>query len=298
MHWLWASELNDLAGRDHSGCSIAKCHALHLASDARYSESHAEDCDGNCPRSYVQTDQVLQVLSQTHIPLISAKPCPTEESSYALKVVSLDPKAIESDAQYVAFSHVWSDGLGSTTEQGIPSCQARFLARISSAELAQVDDQITFWIDSMCVPRDSTGRKKAIELMSETYQLASTVLVLDNTIRKVALNAEYGKQNSPEVLLRIYTSPWNYRVWTYQEGGLAPRLVFLLADEQKIVLDFALHSGLREGSSEHSSPFSLTRGQAWFRHVYSKLYAEVRVFSPLAQQRNVVNIGTVAIQLR
>jgi len=28
---------------------------------------------------------------------------------------------------FVAFSHVWSDGLSSTTEDGLPACQVRWL---------------------------------------------------------------------------------------------------------------------------------------------------------------------------
>lgn len=291
VHWLWASDFSDLGKGDHSGCSQSKCHALRVASEAEYPEAHAKGCDGNCARYHVQTDHVLQALSQNRVPLISAKPYTNEESRYALSVTSFDPKARGSPPQYVAFSHVWSDGLGSTPEQGIPSCQAQFLAEVSFGEGIKFDRSTAFWIDSLCVPRDAIARKKAIELMSCTYQLARTVLVLDDTIRKVTLNDEHGRLNSREYfLLRIYMSPWNNRLWTYQEAGLAQRLVFLLAEEQKIILDIPLDvEGPQRGN------LSLTSIQALLRHVYTFLYAEVRA---LNRQENVVNIGTVALQLR
>ena len=292
VHWLWASDYNALDNRDHSGCSTSRCHALHVSSEAEYPEAHAEGCDRKCARYFPQVDGVLHALSQTCIPLIVAKPSTNDESGYEFNIISFDPEAAGSDNYYVAFSHVWSDGLGSTPEQGIPSCQAKYLARVSLAELTRGDGGTAFWIDSLCVPQAATARKKAIQLMASTYKHAHTVLVLDDTMRKVPFEDENGRMTSPELfLLRIYTSPWNQRVWTYQEGALARKLVFLLAKEQKIVLDFpaTIDGAPRRG------PLSLRLDRSWFRDVYIYLRAEVQT---LNGQIRAINIGTVALQLR
>ena len=291
LHWLWASNFNALDKGDNGDCSRSKCHALHIASEAEYPEAHAKGCDRNCARFYLQTDQVLQALSPNRIPIVSAKPYSNEVSSYSLSVTSFDPKAKESEPEYVAFSHVWSDGLGSTTEQGIPSCQAQFLARVSFGEIVQADGSASFSIDSLCIPRDKEARRKGVELMSSTYQLARTVLVLDDTIRTVSLEDKDGRLNSPELFLfRIYTSPWSHIVWTYQEAGLAQKLVFLLAEEKKITLDFSVDSG-----STERRPLALTSVQAITRQVYRKLLAEVQALNGLERA---INLGTVALQLR
>lgn len=77
--------------------------------------------------------------------------------------------------EFVAFFHVWSDGLGSTTEAGIPKCQVEFLMETS----LQAAGTPMFWIDSLCVPKIRETRILVISMMSETYRAASATVVLD-----------------------------------------------------------------------------------------------------------------------
>ncbi|THU82941.1 hypothetical protein K435DRAFT_971758 [Dendrothele bispora CBS 962.96] len=123
---------------------------------------------------------------------------------------------------YVAISHVWADGLGSVTEEGLPMCQ---LARLATLVKRLVPSG-AFWIDSICIPGHKDSRKQAIKLMAATYEQASQVLVIDAGIRTQCTLA-----SSPEeCLLRFATSTWMQRIWTLQEGILARSLYFELAD--------------------------------------------------------------------
>ncbi|THV03516.1 hypothetical protein K435DRAFT_556933, partial [Dendrothele bispora CBS 962.96] len=126
------------------------------------------------------------------------------------------------DTPYVAISHVWADGLGSTTEVGLPNCQVQRLARLAG----QLVSSGGFWQDGLCIPEEKESRNRAIALMAETYTSAEKVLVLDEGIRSSC------QQSTPkeECLLRIATSGWMQRIWTLQEGMLACELHFELQD--------------------------------------------------------------------
>ncbi|KAL0063082.1 hypothetical protein AAF712_009989 [Marasmius tenuissimus] len=123
---------------------------------------------------------------------------------------------------YMAISHVWADGLGSTTEEGLPRCQVTRLAGLAF----QAVPGGAFWLDALCIPNDKEPRKRAIRLMAATYENAEKVLVIDGGVRTQS------SLSSPteELLMRIATSGWMQRIWTLQEGMLAQRLTFEVSD--------------------------------------------------------------------
>ncbi|KAJ6464028.1 hypothetical protein C8R45DRAFT_1080249 [Mycena sanguinolenta] len=127
------------------------------------------------------------------------------------------------DVAYVAISHVWADGLGSTTEEGLPTCQVQRLARLAG----KLVPEAAFWQDGLCIPGEGKHRNRAIALMKETYADADKVLVLDEGLRiSCSLSTP-----TEECLLRIATSGWMQRIWTLQEGMLARELHFEFMDE-------------------------------------------------------------------
>ncbi|KAI0694802.1 hypothetical protein C8Q76DRAFT_571050, partial [Earliella scabrosa] len=125
---------------------------------------------------------------------------------------------------YIAVSHVWADGLGSTTEAGLPACQVARVATYASQLIPDSDG--AFWVDALCVPGARGLRKSAITLMKETYQKADKVVVFDEGIRTLCARTTSHK----EILFRIATSSWMRRVWTLQEALLAKELYFELSD--------------------------------------------------------------------
>ncbi|KAJ7310120.1 hypothetical protein DFH08DRAFT_1046716 [Mycena albidolilacea] len=126
------------------------------------------------------------------------------------------------DVTYVAISHVWADGLGSTTEEGLPTCQVRRLAHLAG----KLVPDGAFWQDGLCIPGEKEHRNRAIAFMKETYADADKVLVLDEGLR-TSCSLSTPRE---ECLLRIATSGWMQRVWTLQGGMLAHELHFELMD--------------------------------------------------------------------
>ncbi|TBU40007.1 hypothetical protein BD309DRAFT_968444 [Dichomitus squalens] len=130
-----------------------------------------------------------------------------------------------SKGPYVAISHVWADGLGSSTEHGLPLCQ---VARLDALVRKLVPDG-AFWHDGLCVPSPKTQRptwQRAIRLLARIYAGADKVLVVDGGVRTQCSLAKPVE----ECLLRIATSGWAQRIWTLQEGVLARELYFEVAD--------------------------------------------------------------------
>jgi hypothetical protein len=62
--------------------------------------------------------------------------------------------------------------------------------------------------------------------MRETYENAAAVLVLDAWLTSCAI----ADLSPDEVLMRIFQTTWNRRLWTYQEGALAKLLFFQFKD--------------------------------------------------------------------
>ncbi|KAI0651223.1 hypothetical protein C8Q79DRAFT_20740 [Trametes meyenii] len=121
---------------------------------------------------------------------------------------------------YVAISHVWSDGMGSVTEEGLPTC---IVDRVANLAKRILPESGAFWIDSLCVPSITGIRKQAIRLMAQTYRNATKVLVIDRCIRT---RCSVDHKSWFENLFYIASSEWSRRVWTLQEGFLARELWF------------------------------------------------------------------------
>ncbi|KAI0752514.1 hypothetical protein C8Q80DRAFT_1146525 [Daedaleopsis nitida] len=173
-----------------------------------YVAKHVEDgC--SCALVKPSVDDVRECLERGDVP-----------------VVTFDGRELvvhgASRTPYVAISHVWADGLGSTTEDGLPRCQVQRLANFTRALVPGG----AFWQDGLCVPSVKALRRRAIALMVDTYANADKVVVIDHSIRtQCTLSTP-----KEECLLRIATSGWMQRIWTLQEGMLGRELVFEVAD--------------------------------------------------------------------
>jgi hypothetical protein len=122
-------------------------------------------------------------------------------------------------SRYVAFSHVWPDGLGNPKANSLPYCQLERLAGIVNEigefsgttikdrpenwpeldflleNLSRRDaysEKRWFWIDTICIPVGSTElkgelKRKAMNHMSPIYTGASRIVVLDSEIDQLQL---------------------------------------------------------------------------------------------------------------
>ena len=86
------------------------------------------ECD--CPLIKPPEDRVLSIIDNGDIPTVTTFGV---QDNMTLDVVPCPASRV---GDYVAFSHVWVDGLGSSTEKGIPRCQA---SRFGPAKCYVVD---------------------------------------------------------------------------------------------------------------------------------------------------------------
>ncbi|KAJ8483077.1 hypothetical protein ONZ51_g4944 [Trametes cubensis] len=218
---------------EHAHCTIDQCVLYSLTETDTYVPRHVL---ASCTCEYVKPplDEVLRLLSEGHIPVITF-------DGRALRALPAN------ETTYVAISHVWAEGMGSTTEDGLPSCVVERIAGLARRLLPETG---AFWMDSLCVPNVPSLRKRAIKLMAETYRCAAKVLVIDDHIRTHCSLRKPWTEN----LLRIATSAWLRRVWTLQEGILARSLYFEFSDgpvdvESKIVETQSAVLEMRNGVS-------------------------------------------------
>ncbi|KAK7691153.1 hypothetical protein QCA50_006256 [Cerrena zonata] len=203
---------SDAGGDGHGRCAPTACQ-MNTIDTSTYKNLHIkEGC--SCSYSKPPLGSVMETLQKGQIPVITIL---ENDCSTTLELTCTSG----SETPYVAISHVWADGLGSTTDEGLPTCQLRRLAEITR----RLVPGGTLWMDGLCVPKDKTTRKRAIGLMGKTYEEASAVLVLDAGVRSCSTQAPLEIK-----LLRIVTSSWMQRLWTLQEAVLAGKLYFEFSD--------------------------------------------------------------------
>ena len=212
-----------ILGKDHGRCDAKTgCRAYQINYDT-YATKHAAGCRMiHCSNLAPPMEEIAAILRDGDIPLIAVdSSCiPTQ-----LEVIRYTETS-EYHNEYIAISHVWSDGLGNPHENSLPRCQ---LERIQQLVNRLWDPQvyiIPFWIDTLCVPLAPKLKSLAIERMDKTYSAAYGVLVFDNSLQIVS-----SKISPTEALMRIVYSTWMTRLWTFQEGRLSRKQWFQFKED-------------------------------------------------------------------
>lgn len=215
MNLMWMSTLLLLppyirtSKTEHKDCTEDACIFYTIANVEAYVPRHV---DPACHCEYIRPpiEEITKMLGDGIVPAVV----------YDRGLLHVQPAT---EGSYVAISHVWADGMGSTTEDGLPTC---VVERIASLARGLHPETGAFWMDSLCVPGSRGVRKRAITFMTQTYRNAASVLVIDDCIRAQCS----GKKSWEENLLRIATSGWIRRIWTLQEGLLNRSLYFEFED--------------------------------------------------------------------
>jgi hypothetical protein len=216
--------------KDHSRCNNEVCLANNVVA-ATYITRHAtESCE--CDWIGLDKQDFLDCLRSDDVPLISIADPGSVMSTRRVQLFK-----VSEEVNYVAISHVWSDGLGNPNTNALPSCQLRRLGLLAAKALAQ--QSAAFWIDTLCVPHKGPEKKLAIAKMKETYEKATRVVVLDNQLLQTSLECEL-KSDGPynnmplgtrvEAFMQISLSGWMRRLWTFQEAVVSRELEFQFAD--------------------------------------------------------------------
>ncbi|KAL4902932.1 hypothetical protein BDW74DRAFT_54652 [Aspergillus multicolor] len=225
--------------KDHSQCTRNLCMARQLNEETYRTAHTTTDCD--CSHHGPLIHEVTTILESGGIPLLSITPIKKEP------YIKIAVEEYSEGKKYIAFSHVWSDGLGNPTANTLPQCQ---LLRIQSlldelvSGIRSVDlvnrlafrelwkkkfhgSSLLFWMDTMCIPVADEHRElrsKAIKSMKAVYERAFRVLVLDGDIQS------FSSSDYTQSFMRIRLSAWMRRLWTLNEGVLAHKLCLKFAD--------------------------------------------------------------------
>ncbi|RFU25417.1 hypothetical protein B7463_g10930, partial [Scytalidium lignicola] len=224
----------------HAKCSETECTSDKME-DSMYTRSHQDGCQGCSDVSMPDVmDSVADILRNGGIPVLHLLPGSTPEK------IEVEVRPTTPDVPYLAFSHVWSDGLetgGSSTLQ-------------------------FFWIllgrHGLCSSRNSKRsagsvgkaenlRAIAISRMRKVYAEADKVLILDKHLSTMS-----SKRSIFEFSLRLTLSKWMRRLWTMHEGAVArPGAVFVKLKEgvtslRKVLYDLTVAKE-RDSSKEYNS---------------------------------------------
>lgn len=200
-------------------CSAFKCGQLN---DDSYCTNHTGGCY-DCQEIRADSEELRRILKDGKIPLILS--LEENDKNGTIILVEADPSV-----SYVAISHVWSDGLGNTKRNDLPRCQLLRLSKMIRNLPGHHSDILHFWVNTICVPPNAArlegAQLLALGLMPKTYEDATAVLVLDSWLLSTPCNGRSDIEN----ITRIFSSAWNSRLWTYQEGALAKVLYFQFED--------------------------------------------------------------------
>jgi len=108
----------------HNSCNETACIANNVTLNREYQHRHTSD---HCTCDFTSTDanEVKAIIRGGGIPLISIQK--EEHARASLKITKASP-----GCDYVAVSHVWSDGLGNPNANALPQCQLERLSRCLS----------------------------------------------------------------------------------------------------------------------------------------------------------------------
>ena len=213
---------NNASPLDHRSCSYDGCFARRVDPKNHLTRHTNDSC--RCDFRKPNINSITLTYESGSFPLIDLDKI---EGSQTISTDCVRSFQNGEDTPFVAISHVWSDGLCSDADTGLPACQVSSIKQL--AALCKNESTSYFhlmYIDTLCIPRNENIKKMAINTMARVYSTASIVLVLDSTLRTV----DVGSSSAARVLLQLLTSPWNHRLWTLQEASLARELVFAFHD--------------------------------------------------------------------
>ncbi|KAL0572045.1 hypothetical protein V5O48_009923, partial [Marasmius crinis-equi] len=232
----------------HRKCTQLQCLTLQVDEETYQTKHVWSGCD--CTWFSFETDALGTILREGRIPIVAFD---TDAEQLILSSAEVFSNAT---TPYIALSHVWSDGLGNPHANALPLCQLRRIAALVQGLLpapqpsTAAQSKPWFWMDTLCCPvKDRAARSLAIQRMRQTYQRASSVLVLAADLQAIAA----ADLPVADCVYLTGLSFWTSRLWTLQEGALA-KSVDVLFKDRTFTLDEAWGADLSA-----SDPCGLSR---------------------------------------
>lgn len=206
-------------GKAHQKCSEWAYYAYQW-NEQEYRPKHVSpNC--TCEALEVNVGEVISILEEGKVPNI--------HMDSGIRISPAVPSV-----PYVAISHVWSDGLGNPRYNALPLCQLERISSLVRNLYPESKKPVPFWMDTLCCPIEPRdARNTAIQLMKKTYEEASIVLVLDSYLLSIPSQSA----RELELLMIVYCSRWNRRLWTLQERILGRDRVFVQFSDVALALN-------------------------------------------------------------
>jgi hypothetical protein len=214
-------------GQDHRRCNFSQCVANDICE--KYTSLHA-NAGCTCTPLEVDVGQIVAILETGDIALLRYDEGPEGRK--------FDVFRYELGMKFVVISHVWSDGLGNSRSNSVPSCQIARLNKLVAKFADFHGHEVFFWMDTLMIPvrqENKKHRKIAIRQMFDIYSAAQWTIVLDADLNNNNAGSDY-----LESAMRITISGWMRRLWTYQEGVMSKSIFFLFKDGLKDIEDLEL----------------------------------------------------------
>ncbi|KIY00998.1 uncharacterized protein Z520_03664 [Fonsecaea multimorphosa CBS 102226] len=196
----------------------------------RYSPIHvSRHC--NCDRLSVDLNTVDTAIASPYFNLVTFSPIGGHHhGGLKLKKQKL-PSEKDASLVFVAFSHLRSDGLGSSEENALPRCQVEYLQGLSNQLLPEEKHPVPFYIDTLCVPIRGPAKASALRNMQPVFENARKVLGLD-----IGLSATAVSSFAQENLTRIRYSSFMQRLYTVAECTVSPDMYFRFQGDSLVSL--------------------------------------------------------------
>jgi hypothetical protein len=183
--------------KTHESCKKTECVANNVDESDYVTRHVQEDC--TCSHLQANVEQLHTILRDGGVPLLRIMPCGEDKLGNQNIEIEIVRKRV--GKQYLAISHVWSDGLGNTEGNSLPHCQLKLLyeqakqvltdgeyvphyeggpfgplhtgaarlAHFASNQVLRRDDSVLLWIDTLCIPHQRDVRSLAIQRIREVY---------------------------------------------------------------------------------------------------------------------------------
>lgn len=219
-------------GDDHVGCAANFCHQAVIDSTKK-EQAHKDGCRG-CDKVALSDEGFEDSIRKSITDGIPV--------AWALEGT---PRTIGKDEEYVALSHVWSDGTGKGTGNAyeVNSCLWNFWR-----EKVGVLGVSAVWWDTISIPREENLRRQALDLMHHNYETAKHTLVHDEQLTQF----QWSDDGMPCIALAL--SNWFARAWTALELSMSKSVKVLFKHPTDGIYPYDLDGDILAKSPETASP--------------------------------------------
>ncbi|KAL8837700.1 MAG: hypothetical protein Q9170_002432 [Blastenia crenularia] len=296
--YLFTLRQSSSKGPEHSACTPTGCKEMdfrrvqgiprridyHYCDDtSEFGSKPEHDKSGHVmrpPRCGVNNSSFYRIESKRLADVIDRGNIPLFQYDRGEQKLELKEMRPPFNKVYAIFSHVWTDGFGSDSENGLKPCVLHMFSKMLETvttlrfgNKSKVPE--LFWIDTLSIPQENCyaeQRRNAIRQMHNLYTRAQYTIVLDLSLMRATAGIGY---SSPA--MKITMSRWMTRMWTLQEAVLSKDLYFVFKD--RIYPMSQLESIFPDEDSElHSCIPALARTYhaGILGNIRSKIHAEFR----------------------